>query len=57
MKKVFIKVEVRMVVLMDEDARLKDVLDDMNYAFDLPDDRGCELIDYNIEDYEITDVK
>ena len=57
MRKVFVKVEVHLVVLADDGVDIEDVLDDMTYAFDLPADGRCELIDYHIDDYQITDSK
>jgi hypothetical protein len=58
MRKVFVKVEVNLVINADEGVDIDDVLAEMDYDFHVcKETDGAEIIDSEITDWEITDSK
>ena len=55
-RKVYVKVEVKLIVEVDEGTEVAEVIDEMDYNFN--DTTGkATVLDTEIEDYDITDSK
>ena len=57
MRKVSVKLDVYLIVDVEEGVEVYDVLNEMEYEFTAPADIGGEIVDYSITDYQITDSK
>lgn len=56
MRKVYVEVKVKLIIRQDDDAKIADVIDEMDYSF--ADTTGKATIeDTEILDYEVTDSK
>ena len=56
MRKVFVEVKVRLVIIQNEDVETSEVIDEMEYEF--TDTTGkADIVDATIEDYEVVDSK
>ena len=56
MKKVIVEVKTRLVISMDDNIKVIDVIEDMDYSFDTGIE-AADIIDTDIMDYEVTDSK
>jgi len=56
MRKVYVNVVVKLIVLADDDVDISDVISDMFYSFD-SDTEGADIDDSEITSYEIIDSK
>jgi hypothetical protein len=57
MKKVYVKVEVKMLVRMDEDEIIEDVMENMDYGFTASESSDADIEETEITDWEIIDTK
>ena len=56
MRKVFVEVKVRLVIIQNEDVETSEVIDEMEYEF--TDTTGkADIVDVTLEDYEVVDSK
>lgn len=55
-RKVYVDVKVRLVINAEEEILISDVIQEMDYNFTSKID-GAEIIETEIEEYEITDSK
>ena len=55
-RKVYVDVKVRLVINAEEEILISDVIQEMDYNFTSKID-GAEIIENEIEEYEITDSK
>jgi CheY-like chemotaxis protein len=56
MRKVYVDVTVKLILVVDDDADIQNVLDEMDYRFEGVSEKG-EILDFHIEDYDIKDSK
>jgi len=56
MRKVYVNVVVKLIVLADDDVDISDVISDMFYSFD-SDTEDADIDDSEITSYEIIDSK
>lgn len=56
MKKIYVNVNVRLIINANDDVDVTDVLDNMDYDFSSETD-GAEIVDTEIIDYDIQDSK
>ena len=56
MRKVTIEVKVKLLIHADEDIEISDVINEMGYEF-IYSEPGAEIIDTEIEDYEVKDSR
>jgi hypothetical protein len=56
MKKVYVEVTTRLIVQMDEDCSVEEVMENMDYEFNY-NDYNADIVDTEIRDYTVTDVK
>jgi hypothetical protein len=56
MRKVTVELKVKMLIHADEDKDISDVIDEMGYNF-IYSEPGAEIVDTEIEDYEIIDSR
>lgn len=55
-RKVYVKVETRLIIRMSEDVAISDVINEMQYEFDSQTD-GATIEDSEITDWEVIDSK
>jgi len=56
-RKVYVKLEVNLIMLVDDDTQVADVIDNMDYNFNASDDDNATITDSEVIDFQITDVK
>lgn len=56
MKKVYAEIKVNVVLVVDEEADIKDVLDNLEPVFSLHS-RDADLLDATVKEVVVTDVK
>lgn len=56
MRKVTVELKIKMLIRADEDKDISDVLSEMGYNF-VYSEPGAEIVDTEIEDYEIIDSR
>lgn len=56
MRKVTVELKVKLLINADEGKEISDVIDEMGYNF-VYSEPGAEIIDSEIEDYEVTDSR
>ena len=56
MRKVTVELKVKMLIYADEDKKISDVIDEMGYEFTYTEP-GAEIVDTEIEDYEVKDSR
>jgi hypothetical protein len=56
MRKVYVDIFVRLIIQADEGVNISEVIDDMDYEFTSNTD-GAEIIDTELDEYEVTDSK
>ena len=56
MRKVYVTVETRIIMQMDEGIEVGDVISEMDYDF-TPQTEGVDFVDTEIRDFEVTDSK
>ena len=56
MRKVTVELKVKMLIHADEDISISDVIDEMGREF-IYTEPGAEIIDTEIEDYEVKDSR
>lgn len=56
MRKVTVELKIKMLIHADEDKEISDVIDEMEYEF-IYSEPGAEIIDTEIEDYEVSDSR
>ncbi len=56
MRKVTVELKVKMLIHADEDKEISDVINEMGYEF-IYSEPGAEIVDTEIEDYEIVDSR
>ncbi|MBN2286885.1 MAG: hypothetical protein JXI43_10590 [Tissierellales bacterium] len=54
MRKVTVELKIKMLIHADEDKDISDVINEIGYNF-VYTEPGAEIVDTEIEDYEITD--
>jgi len=57
MRKVYVKIEVRAIIRMDEGEEISDVLENMDYNFVASPDDNADIEDAEITDWEVVDSK
>lgn len=55
-RKVYVVVETRLIIDMDENIKVADVVQEMDYDF-IPRTAGADIVDTEIKDYNIEDSK
>jgi hypothetical protein len=55
MKRVYAKLQISLLVEMGNDVCPEEVINEMNYAFDMPENMDCKLVDYYIQDFDLTE--
>ena len=56
MRKVTVEVKVKLLINADEDTEISDVINEMKYDF-IYSEPGAEIVDSEIEDYEVKDSR
>lgn len=56
-RKVYVKLEVNLIILVDDDTQVADVIDNMDYNFTASYDDNATITDSEVIDFQITDVK
>lgn len=56
MTKVTVELKVKLLIHSDEDIKISDVINEMGYEF-IYSEPGAEIVDAEIEDYEVTDSR
>jgi hypothetical protein len=57
MKKVYVKIEVRAIIRMDEGEEVSSVLENMDYDFTASPNDNADIEDTEITDWEVVDSK
>ena len=55
-RKVYVTVQVKLIIEMEEGIEVAEVLDEMNYSF-ISQTGGADIVDTVIVDHEVTDSK
>ena len=56
MRKVTVELKVKMLIHADEETDISDVINEMGYEF-IYSEPGAEIVDSEIEDYEVKDSR